>query len=427
MLASTLIVKKRNGDELEGNEIDFLIRGFCRGEVADYQMSAFAMAVCLNGMTPRETTRLTHAMLHSGEVLPRSAFDGPPRVDKHSTGGLGDKVSLILAPLLACCDVLVPMVSGRGLGLSGGTLDKLESIEGFRVEYSSEEATKLLDQTGAFIISANETLAPADRRLYALRDVTGTVESIPLITASILSKKLAASLDALVMDVKVGSGAFMKTIDQASSLANSLSKVGHQAGLPTTALITDMDQPLGETLGNAIEVNEAVEVLQGKPGVVRDLTIELCAVLLKQAQVDSSLPAAKKRLEETLDSGQAMQRFEQMVQAQSGTWSGPLPVAQPHVITAEKSGSIAALDCQRLGQTIVALQGGRRQKGDRINHRIGIRVHHRIGDFVERDAPLLTLYCDKSDISEYVTTIRDAVLLSEQRVSPRDLILHRQS
>ena len=445
MLTSALIVKKRNGGELEDAEIDFLINGFCSGEVADYQMSAFAMAVCLQGMTSRETVRLTQAMLDSGERLPRAApknplarpenacpqdtrsQEGRPRVDKHSTGGLGDKVSLILAPLLACCDVDVPMVSGRGLGLTGGTLDKLESIEGFRVDYSLDETTQLLDQTGAFIISANESIAPADRRLYALRDVTGTVESIPLITASILSKKLSASLDALVMDVKVGSGAFMKTYEEALALATSLKKVGQEAGLPTTALITDMDQPLGEAIGNAVEVNEAVQVLQGKPGVVRDLTIELCTVLLSQVKAGAPTPSIKMQLEDAIDSGQAMERFERMIHAQSGHWRGPLPLEKEHVITATQAGTIAGFDCRALGQTIVSLGGGRHRQGDPINHRVGLRIHHRVGEPVSQGDPILTLHCDTSEYPEYANLIRDAVLVSKQRVLPHNLILQSDS
>ena len=290
MITANLLVKKREGHELTDEEIRFLVDGFCEGSVADYQMSAFAMAVCLRGMTPREVATLTRAMLESGDVLPRDVSGDTPRVDKHSTGGLGDKVSLILAPLLAACDVHVPMVSGRGLGLTGGTLDKLESIPGFRTDLSPQQSARVLKDVGAFIVSASEAIVPADRRLYALRDVSGTVESIPLITASILSKKLSANLDALVMDVKAGDAAFMKTTGDARALAQSLERVGDEAGLPTTVLVTDMDQPLGKAVGNANEVNESVTVLKADrrddPSIelVRELTIELCAAPVGQRQ-----------------------------------------------------------------------------------------------------------------------------------------------
>ncbi len=318
MLVSSLLIKKREGHSLTDDEIRFLINGFCTGEVADYQMSALAMAICVRGMDGREITTLTSAMLDSGDRLPRLTGGDQLRVDKHSTGGLGDKVSLILAPLLAACDLQVPMISGRGLGITGGTLDKLESIEGFRTQIGIEESSRILAQVGAFIIGADERIAPADRRLYALRDVTGTVESIPLITASILSKKLAASLDALVIDVKAGCGAFMRTAAEAGELAQSLVRVGKQAGLPTVALLTDMDQPLGTAVGNAIEVQESIDVLRGAQGVVRELTIELCASLLLQTKSIDSIDAARRRLAELLDGGAAMERFEKMVHAQGG-------------------------------------------------------------------------------------------------------------
>lgn len=297
MLASTLLAKKREGHALTDEEIRFLIGGFCSGEVADYQMSALAMAICIQGMDSREVLTLTRAMLESGDLLPRGKTgESRPRVDKHSTGGLGDKVSIILAPLLAACDVDVPMISGRGLGLTGGTLDKLESIDGFQTQLPPDQSLRVLREVGAFIVGASERIVPADRRLYALRDVTGTVESIPLITASILSKKLAANLNALVMDVKTGSGAFMKTQQQATELAESLVRVGRQAGLPTSVILSDMDQPLGQSVGNAVEINESVAVLEGHRGEVRDLTIELCAELLMQVGVAATLDDGRLRL-----------------------------------------------------------------------------------------------------------------------------------
>ena len=426
MLTASLLIKKREGQSLTDDEIRFLVDGYVSGDVADYQMAAFAMAVCIRGMNPREIATLTRAMLESGDRLPRlDSSASRPRVDKHSTGGLGDKVSLILAPLLAACDVEVPMISGRGLGLTGGTLDKLESIEGFNTDLSVEESARILKSVGAFIVSASESIAPADRKLYALRDVTGTVESTALITASILSKKLAANLDALVMDVKIGSGAFMKTLEDATELAESLVRVGGQAGLPTTALITDMSQPLGRTIGNANEVNESIEVLRGGEGEVRDLTIELCAQLLVQASRTSSVDEAKLMLARALDSGKAMESFERMVSAQGGKLQYPLPVAAAQVIEAESDGYISDVNSQLIGETVVSLGGGRRKKGDRIDHAVGIEIHGRVGDKVSKGQPILTLQSHNHQSSEYVSALVGAITLGSSPVAPRKLVLSR--
>lgn len=424
MLATTLLIKKREGHALEDDEIRFLIDGFCCGDVADYQMSALAMAICLRGMNPREIATLTRAMRESGDVLPRRGGDGP-RVDKHSTGGLGDKVSLVLAPLIATCGVDVPMISGRGLGLTGGTLDKLESISGFQTQLSPDESEKILRDVGVFIIGASKRIAPADRKLYALRDVTGTVESVPLITASILSKKLAANLDALVMDVKTGSGAFMKTQQEAAELAESLVCVGRQAGLPTTAMLTDMDQPLGQAVGNAIEVNESIEVLRGLDGPVRDLTIELSAELLVQSKVSPTLDDARIRLSQSIDSGQAMERFERMVHAQGGDLNGPLKLAPATEIVAKQSGFVSRFDCVAIAESVVAMGGGRRKKGDSIDHRVGVKIHRRIGDAVAKGQSILTLHSHKDQASDYLMTLEKAVEINESHTPRRPLILKR--
>ncbi len=429
MLTAELIAKKRDGKELNDAEIEFLIRGYCDDSIADYQMSALAMAICLKGMTARETATLTAAMLHSGERLPREVSDSTPRVDKHSTGGLGDKVSLILAPLLAACGVHVPMISGRGLGLTGGTLDKLEAIAGFEVNLDTSRSAAVLRQAGAFIISAGPSIAPADRRLYALRDVTGTVESIPLITASILSKKLAASLDALVMDVKVGGVAFMKSLGAAAALADSLCRVGKQAGLPTTALVTDMDQPLGVAVGNANEVNESLDVLAGRrrdvPAIeaVRELTVRLSAQLLVAVRVEETTDVATKRLHRALDDGSAMERFERMVAAQGGKLDGPLPVAAPEDVTAEADGWVASVDCHAIGSTVVAMGGGRRKMGDPIDHSVGIEVLVRVGDRVKRGQPVLRVHCPVGYRKKYLGALIQAVQLNENAVEPLPLIL----
>ncbi len=435
MLAATLLEKKRDGQALSGEEIRFLIDGFCRGEVADYQMSAFTMAVCLKGMEPGEVTALTLAMLESGEVLPRLARgdrsnecarprSDRPRVDKHSTGGLGDKVSLILAPLLACCGVDVPMISGRGLGLTGGTLDKLEAIEGFRTALSVDASSKVLQEVGAFIVGASDNVAPADRRLYALRDVTGTVESIPLITASVLSKKLAANLDALVMDVKVGGGAFMKTPDRAGQLADSIVRVGRQAGLPTSAIVSDMDQPLGSAVGNAIEVNEAVDVLRGSgPEEVGELTVQLGAKLLLEVGLVGDHQQACEKLRRTLDKGLAMEKFEQMIHAQGGTLRCPLQLAPTHEVIAHRSGYLRSLDCTAIGRAVVAMGGGRRRVDDSIDPSVGISLHVRVGDPIEQGQRILTAHYHSDADCNYLEVLENAAEIVADSVSPRPLIL----
>ncbi|WP_146518946.1 thymidine phosphorylase [Stieleria varia] len=429
MNVAQLLSKKRHGGELTDAEISLLIQGYCDGRVADYQMSALAMAICLQGMTPREVATLTKAMLESGERLPRESSDrrGRPRVDKHSTGGLGDKISLVLAPLLAACDVDVPMISGRGLGLTGGTLDKLESAAGFRSDLTIQQMDAQLQQLGTFIAGASEKIAPADRRLYALRDVTGTVDSVALITASILSKKLAANLDALVMDVKVGSGAFMQRMDDAVELSQSLVRVGAGAGLPTSVLITDMDQPLGETLGNAMEFNEAVEVLSGEgPPAVRELTVELAANLLCQVNVTPDRDTAMDLLSRKLDDGSARQRFEEMIRAQGGSWTKPLKIAPEFSkIDAHCDGYISRFDCRVLGQCVVDIGGGRRQLGDTIDHSVGIRVHARVGQRVNKGDRLLTLHCHREPATDYSSALRGAIEIVDVPVECRPLIIQR--
>ena len=424
MLTASLIAKKRDGETLNREEIRFMIDGFVTGKVADYQMSAFAMAVLLKGMDAEEIAFLTQAMLDSGERLPRQA-DGPPRVDKHSTGGLGDKVSLLLAPLLACHGVHVPMISGRGLGLSGGTLDKLEAIPGFQVDLSPEHRQQQLKDVGCFIVGASDKIAPADRRLYALRDVTATVESVALITASILSKKLAANLDALIMDVKVGSAAFMKTEADAVRLAQSIVSTGGFAGLPARALITDMDQPLGEAVGNAIEVNETLELLKNKgPKEVLDLTIDLSAEVLHLCGRYGSVEEAGSALRVSMQNGDAKECFDRMIVAQGGKLAGPLPLAKPHVIEASRDGFVASVDCDMLGEYVVELGGGRRVTTDKIDPSVGASIHVRIGDQVRKGQPLLTTYSHDKDRS-LIGKLASVVELSEQNVAPKPLVICR--
>ena len=412
MLPASLIAAKRDHHELSDEEIAYFVRGFADGSIPEYQMSAMAMAIYLNGMTPRETAALTLEMLNSGTRLVWPD-DGVFRVDKHSTGGIGDKTSLILAPLLAECGLQIPMLSGRGLGATGGTLDKLEAFPGFRTDLSLDEITRLTQSVGCVITGASADLAPADRKLYALRDVTATVPSIPLITASIMSKKLAESLDALVLDVKFGSGAFMKTRENATELAHALVSTGQQMSVRTTALLTDMNQPLGRMCGNAVEVLESIDVLQGGgPDDVRQLTIELCAELLVSATIDADHVAARDRCASLLDNGQALERFYGMVKAQGGDPLADLPVAPASELTADRNGVISAIDTEALGIAIITLGGGRRRMSDGIDHSVGLEILVRIGDRVSVGAPLLRIFSKQPEV--VATSIRAAITISDQ-------------
>ena len=326
VIPSHVIARKRDGEELTSDEIAQFVSLYTSGEIPDYQMAALAMAICIRGMTPEETTALTKHKLASGQQM--TWTDDVPKVDKHSTGGLGDKVSLVLAPLLACCGLHVPMISGRGLGITGGTLDKLESIQGFRSNLSISELRRQTERVGCVICGATSDLAPADRKLYPLRDVTATIESVPLITASILSKKLAESLDRLVLDVKFGTGAFMADADAARVLAQSLVQVSERLGVRTTALITDMNQPLGRMVGNALEVREAMQSLMGDgPADLRDLVIALGTELLRSQERSIDADEAARILDQQLDSGAAYEKFVEMINAQGGDLNAELPSA----------------------------------------------------------------------------------------------------
>ena len=393
MIPAVVIANKRDRQPLSSDEIKFMIDGYARGTIPDYQLSALAMAIFLNGMSDREISDLTQSMIESGSKLEK--IGDTPRADKHSTGGLGDKTSLILAPLLACCELHVPMISGRGLGITGGTLDKLESIEGFRTNLSESDIRDQLEKVGCIITGATETLVPADKKLYGLRDVTATVPSIPLITASIMSKKIAESLDALVLDVKFGSGAFLATERLAEELAASLIRVGRNAGVLTTALITDMTQPLGEMVGNACEVDESIAVLQGGgPSDVRELTIELAARLLLSTNRESQLDDARNRLEKLLDNGAAMDRFERMVHAQSGSLLAVRHIGRRRPYLAKAAGFIHSIDGQQLGQAIIVMGGGRKVAGESIDFSVGLQMHCKIGAELTVGQPILDIHCD---------------------------------
>jgi pyrimidine-nucleoside phosphorylase len=396
--AIDVIRNKRDGGELSRNEIESLVNAYTRGDIPDYQVSAWLMAVVLRGMTRAETAALTDAMLHSGEVLDLSSLAGR-KVDKHSTGGVGDKTSLVLAPLAAAAGVVVPMISGRGLGHTGGTLDKLEAIPGFNVNLPVEDFRRVLATCGCCMIGQTAEIAPADRKLYALRDVTGTVESPYLICASIMSKKLAEGIDALVLDVKTGSGAFMKNEKDAAFLAELMVETGERMGKQVVALITDMDQPLGNMIGNALEVIEVVDMLRGEgPEDLRQLCLELAGWMLHLGGVSDTVAHGKKQSEKLIASGQALDKFRQMVELQGGdprTIDDPkkLPQAK-HTMTVSSpsSGYVATLQCEQIGTACVILGGGRERKEDSVDPAVGIVLHKKVGDAVSPGEPLATIY-----------------------------------
>jgi pyrimidine-nucleoside phosphorylase len=417
------IAHKRDGRALSAEEISQFIAGFAVGDVPDYQAAALAMAVYLRGMTTDETAALTEAMLASGTTLAWPA--GAPVVDKHSTGGIGDKTSLPLAPLLACCGLRVPMISGRGLGPTGGTLDKLESIAGFRTDLSIDEIRSQVERVGCVITGASREIAPADRKLYALRDVTATVASIPLITASIMSKKLAEGLDALVLDVKCGTGAFMKSHEHARALARSLVDTGKRMNVATAALVTDMNQPLGWMAGNTLEVDECVTLLQGEgPEDLRGLTLALGAEALVLAGVARHTEAAEALLARELDSGRAYEKFSEMVAAQGGVLDAPREVARPRNVARSKGGYIESIDAEKLGLAIIELGGGRKRKHDKVDHAVGIDMLARIGDHVERGQPLARMFA-RGDCDEATLLVESAFTFSPHPIEPPALIVER--
>lgn len=387
--AVEVIGAKRDRNELSDSQIDWVVDAYTRGVVADEQMSALAMAILLNGMNRREISRWTNAMIASGERMDFSTLSRPT-ADKHSTGGVGDKITLPLAPLVAACGVAVPQLSGRGLGHTGGTLDKLEAIPGWRALLSNEEMFDQLESVAAVICAAGDGLAPADKKLYALRDVTGTVEAIPLIASSIMSKKIAEGTGALVLDVKVGTGAFMKHLDAARELAETMVALGQDAGVHTVALLTDMSTPLGLTAGNAIEVQESVDVLAGGgPADVVELTLALAREMLAGAGRADVDPAEK------LADGSAMDVWRQMIRAQGGDPDAALPVArESHVVTAPSSGVLTRLDAMAVGLAAWRLGAGRARKEDPVQAGAGVVWHARPGDTVTEGAPLLTLLTD---------------------------------
>jgi pyrimidine-nucleoside phosphorylase len=403
----SLIECKRDGGELAPNEIAALIDGFTRGEVPEYQMTAWAMAVFFRGMTPNETEELTKAMRRSGRTL-QYPEGSPPKVDKHSTGGIGDKVSLVLAPLLACDEVWVPMISGRGLGITGGTLDKLESIPGFKVNLEEERALQQLEKIGVFMIGQTTDICPADKKLYALRDVTGTVPSQPLIVASIMSKKLAESLDRLVLDVKFGSGAFMKTRAEAMELAEAMRSVGQGMGVKVSHRLSAMDEPLGRAVGNALEVAEAVETLQGGgPKDLVELTLDLAVEVAE---------APREQLERWLADGSAWQKLIALVEAQGGDASAlekmatihPAPIVQP--FPAAEAGVVTKMDAGKLGRAALFLGAGRARAEDAIDFAVGFSKVKKVGESVEAGEALLQIHArSEEDPRRVLPLLKEAV------------------
>jgi thymidine phosphorylase len=390
--AVELIVAKREKQELTTEQINWLVTNYTNGVVADEQMSAMAMAILLNGMNRREIKDLTLAMIATGERLDFSSLT-MPTADKHSTGGVGDKITLMLAPLVAVFGVAVPQLSGRGLGHTGGTLDKLEAIPGWQASLTNQQMFDQLQQVNAAICAAGAGLAPADKKLYALRDVTGTVEAIPLIASSIMSKKIAEGTSALVLDVKVGSGAFMKNLDRARELAQVLTQLGADAGVKTSALLTDMSTPLGRKVGNALEVEEAVEVLAGGGSQdLIDITVALATEMLRlSGKSDVDVAAA-------LNDGRAMDKWNEMIRAQQGDLTAKMQVAKhEHVIVAESSGFVNELDALAVGTASWRLGAGRARKEDPVQFGAGIIIHAKRGEKIEKGAPLLTLYTDESE------------------------------
>jgi pyrimidine-nucleoside phosphorylase len=427
--AVDVIQRKRDGQELSPEEIGYFIRGYAEGQIPDYQAAALAMAVFFRGMTPAETLALTDAMMRTGEVLDLSELPGP-KVDKHSTGGVGDKTSLVLAPLAAACGVYVPMISGRGLGHTGGTLDKLESIPGFRVNLSLAEFRTVLKDAQLGLIGQTPQIAPADRKLYALRDVTATVESLPLISASIMSKKMAEGIDALVLDVKTGDGAFMKTFADSKALAQAMVTIGRGMGKKVAALITDMDQPLGRTAGNALEVAECIETLKGRgPKDLESLSIELAAWMLFLAGTTSALDAARHKIREALTSGAGLRKFQQIVELQGGDPRvcddpGRLPRARETVeLKAERDGRVARIACRSVGQAAMLLGAGRETVSSAIDPAVGLTVHKKVGDLVIQGEPLFTVHVnERRRLEEVLLLLKQAMTLAAEAPERKPMI-----
>ncbi|KRE54318.1 pyrimidine-nucleoside phosphorylase [Paenibacillus sp. Soil522] len=431
MRSVDLIQKKRDGGELTASELTFLIDGYSRGDIPDYQLSAWAMAVFFRGMTARETAALTLAMANSGDQVDLGPISGI-KVDKHSTGGVGDKTTLILAPLVASVGIPVAKMSGRGLGHTGGTIDKLESIEGFRTELSREKFMTQVNDIGLSVIGQSGNLAPADKKLYALRDVTATVESIPLIASSVMSKKIAAGADAIVLDVKTGSGAFMKTLEDSEKLAQAMVEIGTEVGRNTAAVISDMDQPLGYAIGNALEVLESIETLKGNgPEDLTELCLTLGAHMVVLGGKSDSIEAAKQLLRDQITNGAALAKFKAFIAAQGGDASiadDPARLPQAPVIApvkAEASGFVNTIEAEQLGLAAMLLGAGRATKDAVIDYAVGVTLRKKVGDSVEAGETLALLHVRESNesVSEVAERVRQAYTIRAEKPEMRALLL----
>ena len=423
-----IINKKRYNEELTDKEIQFFVDGVTDGSIPDYQVSALLMAIVLNGMNERETSYLAKAMMHSGDVIDLTSIEGI-KADKHSTGGVGDKTSMALGPLVAACGLKVAKMSGRGLGHTGGTLDKLESIEGFNCFLTEEEFKKQVSEVGIAIIGQTGDLVPADKKLYALRDVTGTVESIPLIASSIMSKKLASGSDTILLDVKYAEGAFMHTIEDATKLAEAMISIGNSLGRNTMAMITDMNQPLGNTIGNAIEIREAIETLKGHgPKDFTELCMQAAEIMLMQGKVAENKEEARKMLDEVVASGKAFETFKDMVKAQGGNVDmieNPELLPQSKFkteIKSEESGNVKVLHSERLGVLAMQLGAGRETKEQDVNHAVGLELACKRGDKVNKGDTICIVYHDEELKPQWVDELYHAFELTNEEVAPQPII-----
>ncbi|WP_280146786.1 pyrimidine-nucleoside phosphorylase [Bacillus velezensis] len=420
-----LIVKKQNGKELTTEEIQFFVKGYTDGSIPDYQASALAMAIYFQDMTDQERADLTMAMVNSGETIDLSAIEGI-KVDKHSTGGVGDTTTLVLAPLVAALGVPVAKMSGRGLGHTGGTIDKLEAIEGFHVELSKDEFIKLVNRDKVAVIGQSGNLTPADKKLYALRDVTGTVNSIPLIASSIMSKKIAAGADAIVLDVKTGAGAFMKTDEDAVNLAKAMVRIGNNVGRQTMAVISDMSQPLGFAIGNALEVQEAIDTLRGEgPEDLNELVLTLGSQMVVLAKEAETLEEARTKLQEVMKNGKALEKFKEFLSNQGGDASvvddpSKLPQAAYKIdVPAKEAGVVSEIVADEIGVAAMLLGAGRATKEDEIDLAVGIMLRKKVGDNVEKGEPLVTLYANRENVEDVTAKVYDNIRISEKAEAPK--------
>ncbi len=420
-----IIAKKRDGHALTKEEIEFVVNGYTNDDIPDYQMSSLAMAIFFQDMTDEERAYLTMAMVESGDQIDLSNIEGI-KVDKHSTGGVGDTTTLVLAPLVAALDVPVAKMSGRGLGHTGGTIDKLESVEGFHVEISEEAFVKLVNEDKVAVIGQTGNLTPADKKIYALRDVTATVNSIPLIASSIMSKKIAAGADAIVLDVKIGNGAFMKTVEDAEQLAHAMVKIGNQVGRQTMAIISDMSQPLGRAIGNALELQEAIDTLKGEgPEDLTELVLTLGSQMVVLAQKAKDLDEARGMLQEVIDNGKALEKFKTFLSNQGGDASvvdepSKLPTAQYQFeLPAKRSGVVSEMIANEIGIASMMLGAGRQTKEDVIDLAVGLVLNKKVGDRVEEGESLLTIYANSEDVEQVKQKLYDNITISDHAEQPQ--------